>query len=903
MPAVIVDWTEAEYGTGVDIADKEHQKLFDIINRLAAAKNEHDQSHGEKHLVRMRSLFEELKDYTQYHFEHEERLFVATSYPNTASHVSQHRKFIAKLHEAERIFAESNQFPESMFDFLVKWLSVHIKSMDREYAHYLGPSQDAGLSGVFFNCLRFVATQHSSEKAFTAALDKVQRNGNWTAAAAGSLIASSPISSSSSSSTSSSNPLSISDSSSAPRLTSFDSSRRYPELLFYQLLERVGRTLRMAEADILSEVGVHFVKSMSPLHLQMLGTRFPEAIRRLNHLHSTIKVLPAFSHICPPTFRCVEKTGTEQLKGSSAEETSSSTGSQRSLSVYYTPARDSRIPLLPFAAGALKGLAQLCGIRSLHVSTVSLVPNANKEYEFLAQWSSDHCSDEEPQSEPLTLKSSAHVRIDPESLIQLFPFHFGLKKDGRVCQIGPSLLKLVPSLKRSSDPNQSIAICHPNTCSGPLVVPKILAHSGELFWLSVKSTKTGTAVPLVVMMRGEFVRARGRTRTNSKTGKKSFVLVFCGEPIFADMESVQACGLDISDFALNSEISALMAPALPVHQISARDVEHPSKTEAPVKSRKLLLGLRTKTAARSIVSTSVDDTGLEVELPNNNIQIGPTPISVLSDCLFRDRFSQFALSIALLRLSARTPSGNACIDSLLTFYSVVGGVFDLLQSLLEREFRVGSDILFRVDSPQIKAVLIFFTRSGDAWRHDTIAAMQRACNDTTQAFDVTAAALACLMICSEQVKRIPPSIGHLLQWVHSKTLASFNSPILADQAVVNLLFLRFLLPQLSTDMSPTAKNCLKVAKAIQQSAASSQIESETNPLQTTLNQTIRTILSEQFSTWEQVGTELPTKFGSALANIRDFILQNYEPLNEDFDFRPCLAEIGRAALARSVVSR
>jgi len=82
-----------EYFTGIDFIDKEHARLFAIADEAyQLLKNEFIPDKYD-HIM---NLVNELKDYTQYHFKHEEEYMESIGYKRPAFPESCPRRFIQK---------------------------------------------------------------------------------------------------------------------------------------------------------------------------------------------------------------------------------------------------------------------------------------------------------------------------------------------------------------------------------------------------------------------------------------------------------------------------------------------------------------------------------------------------------------------------------------------------------------------------------------------------------------------------------------------------------------------------------------------------------------------------------------------------------------------------------------
>lgn len=128
-----------KYKTGIDLVDKEHRRLFEIIketNDLIQNDLLHD-----KYDEIMRLLVE-LKDYTQFHFADEEMLMEKMHYPELTAQKRAHTAFVERLVEidlSELDDMDNNQqtYLLELIQFLLGWLSNHIIGMDKKIAVYM----------------------------------------------------------------------------------------------------------------------------------------------------------------------------------------------------------------------------------------------------------------------------------------------------------------------------------------------------------------------------------------------------------------------------------------------------------------------------------------------------------------------------------------------------------------------------------------------------------------------------------------------------------------------------------------------------------------------------------------------------------------------------------------------
>ncbi len=127
----IFAWNES-YSVHVRQMDEQHQKLFEIINKLAEAMRT-----GKGDDV-VRDTVEQLAVYTRTHFLQEEALMRQAGYPGLAAHREQHRKLMADVEQYKRAIEEGRSASSvSLLNFVRQWLMHHIRESDRAYSDHL----------------------------------------------------------------------------------------------------------------------------------------------------------------------------------------------------------------------------------------------------------------------------------------------------------------------------------------------------------------------------------------------------------------------------------------------------------------------------------------------------------------------------------------------------------------------------------------------------------------------------------------------------------------------------------------------------------------------------------------------------------------------------------------------
>jgi hemerythrin len=135
-------WSE-KYSVGVPAFDRHHQVLFQLINDLHRAMMQ-----GDSFTV-ARSTFKRLQDYTQYHFQTEEKAMHASNYPDFAVHRMQHERFIDQIMRVCPEFQQPDGHPSSkLLGLMRRWLRTHIMGSDAKLGEYLRQTGADRLPGI-----------------------------------------------------------------------------------------------------------------------------------------------------------------------------------------------------------------------------------------------------------------------------------------------------------------------------------------------------------------------------------------------------------------------------------------------------------------------------------------------------------------------------------------------------------------------------------------------------------------------------------------------------------------------------------------------------------------------------------------------------------------------------------
>ncbi len=121
-----------EYYLGVDAMDAEHKKLFEIAESAYKLLNDEFIIDKFDYIVK---IIEELKDYAEVHFSHEEAYMESIQYKKIFSQKIEHQEFIGKLNQInwEEVEKDQEKTILNILEFLNDWLVNHILYTDKLY--------------------------------------------------------------------------------------------------------------------------------------------------------------------------------------------------------------------------------------------------------------------------------------------------------------------------------------------------------------------------------------------------------------------------------------------------------------------------------------------------------------------------------------------------------------------------------------------------------------------------------------------------------------------------------------------------------------------------------------------------------------------------------------------------
>ncbi len=126
------EWKE-KYSVGVEKFDNQHKKLLEIGRDLTYAFENLEKGIDQyDHIV---NLLKEMQEYTEYHFNSEEKAMEEINYPDLEKHKKIHKDFVQKLEEIDLDQIDKNQknFSMELLNFVATWIEQHILGEDQKY--------------------------------------------------------------------------------------------------------------------------------------------------------------------------------------------------------------------------------------------------------------------------------------------------------------------------------------------------------------------------------------------------------------------------------------------------------------------------------------------------------------------------------------------------------------------------------------------------------------------------------------------------------------------------------------------------------------------------------------------------------------------------------------------------
>ncbi|MEJ2404650.1 MAG: bacteriohemerythrin [Candidatus Thiodiazotropha sp.] len=125
-----VEWTDA-LSVGIEEIDEQHKVLVELVNQMHEAIHER---HGSDVV---KSILNDLAEYTRIHFAVEESLMRILNYPGYENHKEIHEELLESVTELqEKVATGKTSIGFELMHFLKTWLTKHIMEEDMQYSGF-----------------------------------------------------------------------------------------------------------------------------------------------------------------------------------------------------------------------------------------------------------------------------------------------------------------------------------------------------------------------------------------------------------------------------------------------------------------------------------------------------------------------------------------------------------------------------------------------------------------------------------------------------------------------------------------------------------------------------------------------------------------------------------------------
>jgi len=123
-----------KYLLGVEMSDKHHRNLIDIVNDLYDSLLK-----GAKKEI-IAHYLKRIRVYTLAHFQAEELFMLEIGYPDLINHKIIHKEFVDKVGEFI-LKNETSPIGKELVTYLVTWLMKHILETDKKYVDFMNENK------------------------------------------------------------------------------------------------------------------------------------------------------------------------------------------------------------------------------------------------------------------------------------------------------------------------------------------------------------------------------------------------------------------------------------------------------------------------------------------------------------------------------------------------------------------------------------------------------------------------------------------------------------------------------------------------------------------------------------------------------------------------------------------
>ncbi|BCS52368.1 bacteriohemerythrin [Geobacter sp. SVR] len=122
---------DQSFDTGLPKIDQQHRQLVALINDLDEAVEKGTAK------AMIGGVLQELIRYVGNHFTDEEALMMRHNFPGLPMHCQEHDFYVTRLSQIQEGLLDGEDLGRNTLDFLLDWLSSHIKGTDMVYAAFI----------------------------------------------------------------------------------------------------------------------------------------------------------------------------------------------------------------------------------------------------------------------------------------------------------------------------------------------------------------------------------------------------------------------------------------------------------------------------------------------------------------------------------------------------------------------------------------------------------------------------------------------------------------------------------------------------------------------------------------------------------------------------------------------
>ncbi|MGD9215006.1 MAG: bacteriohemerythrin [Desulfobacteraceae bacterium] len=122
-----MNWDD-KFSVGIEEIDTQHKNLIKMVNEFYGGVKADDNK-------AMGALLTSLVEYTLHHFATEEKYMKKFNYPDTATHMKEHKAFTDKVSDVKERFGSGRLVLSlEITNFVKDWIIKHVLGTDKKYS-------------------------------------------------------------------------------------------------------------------------------------------------------------------------------------------------------------------------------------------------------------------------------------------------------------------------------------------------------------------------------------------------------------------------------------------------------------------------------------------------------------------------------------------------------------------------------------------------------------------------------------------------------------------------------------------------------------------------------------------------------------------------------------------------